>query len=331
MSEVLPVCRAADLEDAPERTPWLVEPLWSRAAVGFVAGSPKLGKTWLALDLALSVATATACLDTFAVAEPGDVLLYLAEDPPAQVRARLAGLCRHRRLALERVPIHVITAPSLRLDLERDRDRLAATVARLHPRLLVLDPLVRLHRRDENLSADVSELLAFLRSLQRAYDLAVMVVHHMRKNRAARQGEALRGSGDLHAWTDSALYLRAHRDHLLLTAEHRSAPAPPPVEVRLASATDAAGPRLEVVGNATIEDEPVVAPSLPLTARLAELLGAATRPLSRFEIRRALRVNNQRLGDALSELEQRGDIVRYHQGWSIRPAARPSERSDRLP
>ena len=55
--EPLPVCRVAELDEPEDQTPWLVEALWSRAAVGFVAGQPKLGKTWLALDLALSVPT----------------------------------------------------------------------------------------------------------------------------------------------------------------------------------------------------------------------------------------------------------------------------------
>jgi len=50
--------------------------------------------------------------------------------------------------------IQVITAPTVRLDLDADRRNLAETVARLQPRLLILDPFVRLHRIDENASGD---------------------------------------------------------------------------------------------------------------------------------------------------------------------------------
>ena len=89
--EPLPVSRLADIEETHAGPCWLVDALWSQQAVGFVAGQPKLGKTWLAL----SVATGTPCLDTYPVHDPGDVLLYLAEDPPLMVRQRLAGLCRH--------------------------------------------------------------------------------------------------------------------------------------------------------------------------------------------------------------------------------------------
>jgi len=238
----LPVCRVGELDEPEAQPRWLVDSLWSHQAVGFVAGQPKLGKTWLALDLALSVATGTPCLDTYAVTEPGDVLVYLAEDPPAMVRQRLAGLCRHRGLDLETVAVHVITAASLRLDLEDDRRRLREVVGRLKPRLLVLDPLVRLHRRDENHSGEIAELLSFLRELQRAHDLAVVVVHHMRKGGARRGGQALRGSSDLHAWTDSALYLQAGRGATVLSIEHRAAPASDPIEVRLCASRDPSAP-----------------------------------------------------------------------------------------
>ena len=60
----LPFMRAASLgESNPERQ-WLVEPLWARAGVGIVGGAPKSCKSWLGLDLALSVATTMAFATT---------------------------------------------------------------------------------------------------------------------------------------------------------------------------------------------------------------------------------------------------------------------------
>lgn len=327
----LPVCRVAELEGPRDDQPrWLVDSLWSHQAVGFVAGQPKLGKTWLALDLALSVATGTPCLDTYAVAEPGGVLVYLAEDPPAAVRQRLAGLCRHRGLDLETVAVHVITAASLRLDRGDDRQRLEEVVGRLRPRLLVLDPLVRLHRLDENRSDEVSELLSFLRALQRAHDLAIVVVHHMRKGGARRGGQALRGSSDLHAWTDSALYLQAGRGATVLSAEHRAAPALGPIEVRLAAPRDASTPPyLEVVGRHTATAAASVSSPAPATPGLSErlriLLRSTPRPLTRVELRARLRVNNQRLGQVLGDLQSRGVLTRTARGWQIAQTVLPGE------
>ncbi|MCP4872205.1 MAG: AAA family ATPase [Proteobacteria bacterium] len=316
-----------ELDAADAQPRWLVDSLWSHQAVGFVAGQPKLGKTFLALDLALSVATGTPCLDTFAVAEPGNVLVYLAEDPPAMVRQRLASLCRHRDLDLDTVAVHVITAASLRLDLEDDRRRLEEVVQRLKPRLLVLDPLVRLHRRNENRCDEISELLSFLRQLQRTHGLAVVVVHHMRKGGAQRGGQALRGSGDLHAWTDSALYLQAGRGATVLSIEHRAAPASDPIELQLCAPRDASTlPYLEVVRRHTAPPSASAAPApAPLTERVLATLRSHPRPLTRVELRAQLRVNNQRLGQAIDDLQRRGLLTRTARGWQIEKTLLPGE------
>jgi hypothetical protein len=45
-----------------------------------------------------------------------------------------------------------------RLDLESDRKALTETIDELQPRLLILDPFVRLHRVDENVSGEVAPL-----------------------------------------------------------------------------------------------------------------------------------------------------------------------------
>ena len=214
-----------------------------------IGGAPKCAKTWLGLDMALSVATGTACLGKYAVPEPGPVLVYLAEDALLVVRERIEGMARHRGLDLAQVAIHVITAPVLRLDRDPDRTRLWETTKRLRPRLLLLDPLVRLHGIDENNAGEVAELLAYFRSLQRQFDLSVLLVHHTRKNAAGgvAAGQGLRGSSDIHAFGDSNLYLRRTREHLVLSSEHRAAPASAPVYLELV-ATDAETTHLEVIG-----------------------------------------------------------------------------------
>src|SRR5262249_59137716 len=94
----------------------------------------------------------------------------------------------------------------------------------------------------------VAELLAYFRSLQRQFDLSVLLVHHTRKNAAGgvAAGQGLRGSGDIHAFGNSNLYLRRTREHLVLSSEHRAAPASPPAYLDLAAA-DSQTTHLDVV------------------------------------------------------------------------------------
>ena len=87
-----PIVRIAHIAaDSPEPS-WLITSLWGEQAVGFVGGTPKSNKTWLALELAVAVASGTPCLGRFAVTEPGHVLLYTAEDGAADVRRRVAAI-----------------------------------------------------------------------------------------------------------------------------------------------------------------------------------------------------------------------------------------------
>jgi RecA-family ATPase len=86
--QALPVVRVSQIAEDETAERWLVEELWCARAVGVIGGAPKCAKTWLGLDMALSVATGTPCLGEYAVPEPGPVLIYLAEDALPVVRER---------------------------------------------------------------------------------------------------------------------------------------------------------------------------------------------------------------------------------------------------
>jgi hypothetical protein len=312
IEQVLPVMRVAEIASDELAERWLVEQLWCAHSVGVIGGAPKSAKTWLGLDMALSVATGTPCMGKYAVPEPGSVLVYLAEDALLVVRERIEGMARHRGLDLDRVEIYVITAPVLRLDRALDRARLWETTRRLRPRLLLLDPLVRLHGIDENSAGDVSELLAYFRSLQRELGLSVLLVHHTRKNAGdgVAAGLGLRGSGDIHAFGDSNLYLQRTKEHLMLSSEHRAAPAAAPVYLELV-ADDAATAHLEVI--AERQDDQ----GGGLQGQVLDLL-AQGQALTRTRLRDSLAVKNERLGAVLESLERAGQVIRTSSGWQRR-------------
>ena len=320
---VLPVVPASELDEREPERRWLIEQLWARAGVGIIGGAPKLGKSWLGLDLAVSVASGTPCLDTFRVAESGGALIYMAEDAAPVVKQRLEGLCRHRGLDLAALPIGVITAPSIRLDLPPDQRRLAETVRRHTPRLLLLDPFVRLHRINENQASDVAAVLGYLRELQRAHDLAVTIVHHARKNGGRGGGQNLRGSGDFFAWVDTALSLHRHRRQLILSVEHRAAAAPEPSILALAGSDD--DMHLAIVDDEVRGDRDKLTTSADLDAAVLDLLGHAdNQRLPRASLRAALRIRNQRLGEALTRLAASGHIARHGNAWLRRPKPVPA-------
>jgi hypothetical protein len=52
----LPVVRVGEIPREEKGQRWLVEQLWGDSSVGVIGGAPKCSKTWLGLDMALSVA-----------------------------------------------------------------------------------------------------------------------------------------------------------------------------------------------------------------------------------------------------------------------------------
>ncbi len=301
----LPVTRLARLAPAPaEGCRWLIEGLWAAEAVGCIGGQPKAGKTWLGLEMAVAVASGKPCLGRFAVQNPGPVLLFCAEDAAHDVRARAEGIAKARGIDFERLAVGWIGVTELHLDDLMHRRRLTRTLLDVKPRLLILDPLVRLHRGDENSAAEVSELLGFLRSLQRNHNVAVVLVHHVRKSGASEPGTALRGSGDLHAWGDSNLYLLRRDGRPTVIAEHRANRAPAPFAVKL----DGEPTRLVV-------DDSVVTEPDPLDERVVKVLAAA--PLTRTALRERLGVRNENLGTAIDRLLAAGRILRVDGGLAV--------------
>lgn len=310
MNRVLPVTRAHRLDRRAQAQAWLVEDLWAEEAVGILGGEPKCCKSLFALHLALAVAGGRPLLRRYHVARPGPVLFYAAEDAEHIVGDRIHRIATGVDIDLAAAPLSFITVPALRLDRDADAAALDATVAALRPRLVVLDPFVRLHRRDENHAGDVAPILAVLRTLQRRHHTAVLVVHHARKGGSgSRAGQALRGSSEFHAWGDCNLFLRWRHQTLSLSVEHRAAAGID--DLRLALRDD--NERLEM----HIVDCSTNGPAEPITpsGRLLAHLRTAAGPVTRAALRQAVGIRNATLGDLLDDLCNRSLIQRCEQGY----------------
>jgi hypothetical protein len=315
LSNLLPFQRASALATAQAAlTRWLVEGLWSEHAVGILGGEPKCCKSFLALDLAVSVASGTACLRRYPVRQAGRVLLFPAEDSLAVVRRRLEGICAAAGVGFDTLPVDVITEPVLRLDRDADRERLAHTVESVQPVLLILDPMIRLHRLDENDASQIATLLSYLRELQRRFQVAVLLVHHARKDsNGSRPGQALRGSSELHGWGDSNLYLRRRGAQLTLTTEHRAAPSLDDIPLQLTEAGSALSLTLAAGtnGDASVQVTPL--------ARVRQALHEIGEPASVHRIRQLCGMRTAAVCESLAGLVRQGLVTHDSHGYRLNP------------
>jgi hypothetical protein len=308
---------ASALEEPDPSRLWLVEHLWQRSGTGIVGGTAKGAKTWLCLDLALSIASNTPMLDRFAIHRPGGVLFVSAEGGQAYLKQRLNSLCAHRGLKLDALPHRLdIISTAIRIDTPEGLGRLVATIEAVRPVLLVLDPLVRLHRIDENSASSVSGLLSSLTELQQRHDLAIVVAHHSTKQGARRSdmgGQDFRGSSDFHAWGDSNIFVRKKDGRFIIAAEHRAAPSS---EKWTLEATTDDNPRLRVVDDDG--EEPASRERLSDDNRIKnEALGLVRAgDKASADLRKAITGSNERIGAAVRELEAEGLIVKKGRRWT---------------
>jgi biotin operon repressor len=291
---------------------WLIPGLLMHGSANILGGTTKIGKSFVALDVCTAVASGTPWAGCFEVPAKAPVTLFAAEDPEAVVDFRLRALARARGFALAELPLEVIVEP---VRLPEGIDRVAANLERSRPGLLLFDPLIRLHRADENSAAEMSVILDGLRSVAREFRTAVLLVHHTRKAPAGSSvGAALRGSSDLAAFGDSNLYLRqlSNDDTLELKIEHRAAARPPPVRIQLRTGEAGGQPtaRFEILAQGESAD--------PLADKILAVLAAAGGPVSSSALREQLGVRNQTITRVLQDLLAQGRVVRPDRnGWLL--------------
>jgi hypothetical protein len=290
--------------------------------VGIIGGPPRAYKSWLALDMAVSVASGSPCLGVFPVRCSGPVLIYVAEDSESSLRSRLESLARNHQIDFSHLDVRVITADLLRLDLPDDQRRLEATIALHQPKLLIIDPLIRIHGADENASGPMAALLGYFRALQRKNAVAIILIHHSGKRISTRAGYSLRGSSDFYAWTDCLLSLERRHEQRRLSVEHRSAPGAGPFTLELVTSSSADLTPHLILRRDDTTDAPQTHDSI--SERILQLLSKSPEPLMAETIRMSFHIRKQRLLEILRDLLGNGKIVkRSSGGYALKSSTNP--------
>jgi hypothetical protein len=202
-------------------TPFLIDSLIVDRGLAVIQGRPKVGKTWLLLEIAISLATGQPVLGRFETLRRGPVILVVEESGEQALGRRLQQLCCGRRMAFDDLQdLHVAANRRVRLDDRTWQDRLNEQVRALRPVAILLDPLARLKSddRDEDSQHQMAPVVSFLRELRESSDGIVAFVHHV----GHREGR-LRGTSDLEAVWDTKLSLRRSGNIVELASEHRDA------------------------------------------------------------------------------------------------------------
>lgn len=247
-----------DFLSIPSKLEWQVEDSWINRSVGFISGRSKSYKTWIALDLALSVVSGRPFLNTFITGKTGPVLLIQEEDPTAVLQERLRLIGKHKHmlptaeyfpsdkilhLDFPDYPLYTINLQGFNLQATEKVDQVRRLIAQLNPALVILDPLVvMLGSVDEYRASEVSTLLQKIKFWREEFGCSVAVVHHWNKGKSdegERGGQNMYGSFAFHAWLESALHVTPiigdadeRIDTVTIEREFKAAPSGRSLKVR---------------------------------------------------------------------------------------------------
>jgi AAA domain len=179
--------------------------------LGLLVGRPKIGKSWLALNLAVAISSGGRALGQIPV-EAGDVLYLALEDNERRLKSRLMAI-----LGDEPCPDRLTLSTSWP-KLDQNGLQWLEAWAEKHPqgRLIIIDTLQRVRpaaSRNGSLYADDYSALSGLQGMAGRRGLTILVLHHTRKATADDPLETISGTQGLGGAADSVLVLKRDRTH----------------------------------------------------------------------------------------------------------------------
>lgn len=267
-----------------------------------LAGAPKLGKSWMALNVAVAVATGDPAFGTVHC-EPGDVLYLALEDNQRRLQSRL--LVMGCRKAPDRLTF-CTQWPTLAEGAVDEIARWADSVAK--PTLVVVDVLAKVRDatsgRDNAYDADYRPITA-LQQLAGERNIAIVVIHHTRKQDSDDPFDSVSGTRGLTGAADTVLVLKKEHSsgRTVLYGRGRDV-----AEIETVFELDARLGRWRVLGEAAEigrTDE---------RGAILEVLKDADQPMSPKEVSDLLGKKPDAVRQTMTRMVHAGEIVKLGRG-----------------
>ncbi|MCC6491342.1 MAG: AAA family ATPase [Candidatus Hydrogenedentes bacterium] len=278
---------------ASKPTEWLVDDLLIMGGLSALVAKPKVGKTTLALHLAVCVATGSEFLGR--EVRQGSVLLLSFEESPNKLAERLNALG-----ATDDTPIHVYCGPAPQDGI----DELASLIRELKPSLVVVDTLIRFAKiKDINDYSIVTRALEPTLTLARASGSHIQLIHHAGKGEN-RGAESVLGSTAIHGTVDTTILMERRADGRYVSTEQRYGNDMEPTRLTFDGNTGA----FSIDTNASEGD------SNPLERGILAYLKDQSQPVPEDFVKKAVKGKTELFRETLRTLVDNGTVLRCGTG-----------------
>lgn len=191
------------------------EPRWAvpgviAEGVNLLAGAPKIGKSWAALNIAVAVASGGKAFGLVHV-DSGAVLYLALEDTPRRLADRL-----HKVLGADPAPVELSFVTACPPITEGGLDKIGQWLDQhAEARLVIVDVFARIRGRATNDNSSAYDIdyaaMAALKTLADVHGVAFLVVHHTRKAASEDFLHEVSGTNGLAGAADAVLVLKRMR------------------------------------------------------------------------------------------------------------------------
>jgi biotin operon repressor len=173
---------------------WMVDGWLPDHSVTFLVSPPESYKTWLLLDLAVSVAAGVPFLGQFQINSPGPTLIIQQEDSHEGLVDRLALIAEQKLGAVPKlgdgewevptmpdIPVYIHPSRMLRFDNKKVLDELEEQIKQIKPKVIMIDPLYSTTSVDNYMAASAEQMMV-LKTWRDKYGCSFVIAHHSKKN-----------------------------------------------------------------------------------------------------------------------------------------------------
>lgn len=178
-----------------EGASWLVQDWLPDKSITFLVSPPESYKTWILLDLAVSISTGLPFLGQAKVNKTGAAMIIQQEDSHGGLTERLALIAEQKMGVTANIekdtwqipcipdlPIYIHPSRMLRFDNEKVLKELEEQIKLIKPRVILIDPLYSTTSGVDNYMADLANQMMVLKTWRDKYGCSFVISHHSKKN-----------------------------------------------------------------------------------------------------------------------------------------------------